>query len=170
MLRDRIRKGVRSLGRRVVGRVLGRDGSPIPPAASVAVSAPTAGPATAPVRPAPEPVRAAPEPVQAAPEAAPADDTAGAPLTREAVEVLFADMVRPALQADGGDIDLVKVEDNDVYVRLVGACRSCPSSTITMKMGIERLLAEEFPHFRSLVQVDAVPSADGVSEVHQSGS
>ena len=79
------------------------------------------------------------------------------PLTREVVWELFEDMVRPALQADGGDIELVNVEDNDVYVRLTGACRSCPSSTITMKQGIERLLREEFPQFENLIQVDPGP-------------
>jgi Fe-S cluster biogenesis protein NfuA len=83
----------------------------------------------------------------------PGEDVVGPALTAEEVQALFEDMVRPALQSDGGDIDLVKVEDNDVYVRLVGACSSCPSSTVTMKMGVERLLAEEFPHFRHLIQV-----------------
>ena len=90
---------------------------------------------------------------------APAPDTAGAPLlTREQVEQLFEDMVRPALQSDGGDITLVKVVDNDVYVSLIGACQTCPSSIVTMQMGIERLLQEEFPQFGRLIRVDE-PSA-----------
>jgi len=76
-----------------------------------------------------------------------------APLTVPQVTALFEDMVRPALQSDGGDIELIKVEDNNVHVRLVGACSTCPSSTVTMKMGIERLLIEEFPQFRQLIQV-----------------
>lgn len=81
-----------------------------------------------------------------------ADD---ADLTLDVVQALFEDMVRPALQADGGDVDIVKVDDNDVYVRLKGACTTCPSSTITLRMGIERLLQEEFPQFGQLIQVDA---------------
>ena len=66
-------------------------------------------------------------------------------------------MVRPALQSDGGDITLVKVEANDVYVELTGACQTCPSSIITMQMGIERLLQEEFPQFGRLIRVDSQP-------------
>ena len=55
------------------------------------------------------------------------------------------DMVRPALQGDGGDITLIKIENNDIYVRLVGACNTCPSSIMTMKMGVEALLRAR-PH------------------------
>jgi Fe-S cluster biogenesis protein NfuA len=69
------------------------------------------------------------------------------------VQELLDDMVRPALQSDGGDITLVKVENNDVFVRLVGACQSCPSSVMTMKNGIERLMREELPNFGELVQL-----------------
>jgi Fe-S cluster biogenesis protein NfuA len=97
----------------------------------------------------------------AARDAAPAgvDDVPGAPLiTRTQVEQLFEDMVRPALQSDGGDITLVDVKDNDVYVELVGACQTCPSSIVTMQMGIERLLQEEFPQFGRLIRVDADPA------------
>ncbi|MCP4804788.1 MAG: NifU family protein [Proteobacteria bacterium] len=73
-----------------------------------------------------------------------------------AVEVqdLLDDMVRPALQADGGDINLVRVDGMDVYVKLVGACTTCPSSVMTMKMGVEALFKEEFPGFGELIQVD----------------
>jgi len=82
-----------------------------------------------------------------------ASDAAGDGLTFEAVQELFDDMVRPALQADGGDITLREVVDGEVRVTLVGACSTCPSSIVTMKMGIERLLEEEFADFRALVQV-----------------
>ena len=75
-------------------------------------------------------------------------------MTFEAVQEVFDDMVRPALQADGGDITLREVVDGEVRVTLVGACSICPSSIHTMKHGIERLLEEEFEDFRSLVQVD----------------
>jgi len=55
------------------------------------------------------------------------------------------DQLRPYLQRDGGDCELVGVEDGIVKVRLMGACGACPSSTITLKMGIERALIEELP-------------------------
>lgn len=56
------------------------------------------------------------------------------------------DSVRPALRADGGDVELVDVsEDGVVSVRLMGACRGCPMSTLTLKMGIERTLREQVP-------------------------
>lgn len=79
----------------------------------------------------------------------------GPVMTYDEVWELLDEMVRPALQSDGGDISLIKVEDNNVHVKLVGACSTCPSSIMTMKMGVEALLREEFPHMRDLVQVDA---------------
>lgn len=76
-------------------------------------------------------------------------------LTREAVEELLEDMVRPALQSDGGDIQLIRVEpEGDVFVELVGACSTCPSATVTMRQGIERLMHAELPGFRSLIEVN----------------
>jgi Fe-S cluster biogenesis protein NfuA len=63
-------------------------------------------------------------------------------------------MVRPALQADGGDVELVDVSDDGVVsVRLTGACGSCPMSTMTLKMGIERTLKEKVPEVKEVVQV-----------------
>ena len=54
--------------------------------------------------------------------------------------------IRPSLQADGGDVELVKVEDNGVVkVKLTGACAGCPMSQMTLKMGIEKLLKKEVP-------------------------
>ncbi len=57
------------------------------------------------------------------------------------------DIVRPGLQADGGDVELVDVDDDSgvVSLRLMGACRGCPMSTMTLKMGIERVLREQIP-------------------------
>lgn len=64
------------------------------------------------------------------------------------------DMIRPALQADGGDVELVEVtDDGTVKVRLVGACGHCPMSTMTLKMGIERTLKEKIPGVKEVVQV-----------------
>lgn len=53
--------------------------------------------------------------------------------------------VRPFLQRDGGDIELIDVEDGIVKVRLTGACGTCMASTMTLKMGVERALLEEMP-------------------------
>lgn len=64
------------------------------------------------------------------------------------------EQVRPALQADGGDVELVEVtEDGVVKVRLKGACGSCPMSTMTLKMGIERTLKEKVPGVKEVVGV-----------------
>jgi len=62
--------------------------------------------------------------------------------------------VRPALQRDGGDIELVSIEENGVVkVRLKGACGSCPMSTMTLKMGVEKYLKEHVPEVKEVVQV-----------------
>ncbi|WLD92687.1 NifU family protein [Alkalihalobacillus sp. AL-G] len=63
------------------------------------------------------------------------------------------DKLRPFLLRDGGDVELVDIEDGIVKVRLMGACGSCPSSTITLKAGIERALLEEVPGVKELEQV-----------------
>jgi Fe-S cluster biogenesis protein NfuA len=63
------------------------------------------------------------------------------------------DTIRPALQADGGDLELVEVtEEGVVKVKLVGACGHCPMSTMTLKMGIERRLKELVPGVKEVVQ------------------
>lgn len=158
MLRNKLRKGARRIGGGVKRRLKRAiSGNPSESVVGASGSTPASTPAAppSPVSPFSEPVPLQAETAEAATAvlAEPPDDTVGAPLTTEQVLELFEDMVRPALQSDGGDIDLIKVEDNDVYVRLTGACRTCPSSTVTMKMGIERLLVEEFPQFRHLIQV-----------------
>jgi len=58
--------------------------------------------------------------------------------------------IRPALQADGGDIELVSVEGGVVKVRLRGACGSCPSALMTLKYGVEERLKEEIPEVKSV--------------------
>jgi Fe-S cluster biogenesis protein NfuA len=55
------------------------------------------------------------------------------------------DKIRPALQADGGDVELVEIDGGVVKVRLVGACRGCPMSQITLANGVERVLKSEVP-------------------------
>lgn len=66
------------------------------------------------------------------------------------------EIIRPALQADGGDIELINVGDDGVVtVELTGACVSCPASTITMKAGVERILKDRVAGVTSVVQVGA---------------
>jgi Fe-S cluster biogenesis protein NfuA len=55
------------------------------------------------------------------------------------------DEIRPYLQADGGDIELVSIDANVVYVRLVGACHGCPRAMMTLRMGVERRIREVVP-------------------------
>ncbi|XVF32930.1 hypothetical protein REPUB_Repub17cG0125300 [Reevesia pubescens] len=64
-------------------------------------------------------------------------------LTAQNVDLVLED-VRPYLIADGGNVDVLSVEDGVISLKLQGACESCPSSTTTMKMGIERVLKEKF--------------------------
>ncbi|MFC0523879.1 NifU family protein [Pontibacillus salicampi] len=72
-------------------------------------------------------------------------------MTEQVQEVL--NKLRPFLLRDGGDVELVDVEEGIVRLRLMGACGSCPSSTITLKAGIERALVEEVPGIREVEQV-----------------
>ncbi len=73
-------------------------------------------------------------------------------MTKEDVEVVL-NKVRPMLQRDGGDVELLDVEDGVVKVRLVGACGGCPMSTLTLKRGIEAKLKEELPDVKEVVSV-----------------
>jgi Fe-S cluster biogenesis protein NfuA len=75
-----------------------------------------------------------------------------ATMTEETVQAVL-DQIRPSLQADGGDIELVGIEDGIVKVRLSGACGGCPMSTMTLKMGVERLLKEKLPEVKEVVSV-----------------
>lgn len=72
---------------------------------------------------------------------------------REKIEEVLEE-IRPQIQADGGDVELVDVTDEGIVkVRLKGACAGCPMSSITLRMGIERLLKREIP---DVERVDAV--------------
>jgi Fe-S cluster biogenesis protein NfuA len=70
-------------------------------------------------------------------------------MTRERVEAVLA-RIRPFMQADGGDIELVEVEGNSAGVRLKGMCAGCPSAQMTLYMGVETALREEIPEFEAL--------------------
>jgi len=71
---------------------------------------------------------------------------------KEAVEKAL-EKIRPLLQRDGGDIELVEITDGIVKVRLTGACKGCPMSQMTLKQGVERMLMKEVP---GLKEVQAV--------------
>lgn len=71
---------------------------------------------------------------------------------RERVQEVI-NQVRPYLQRDGGDVELVAVEDGVVKVRLTGACGSCPMSIMTLKQGIERSIRQAIPEIKEVVQV-----------------
>jgi len=73
-------------------------------------------------------------------------------MIKEKVEKALND-VRPALRADGGDVELVDIEDNIVKVRLKGACAGCPMSQMTLKQGIERYLKKLIPEIISVESV-----------------
>ena len=72
-------------------------------------------------------------------------------LTPDNVEQVLDEM-RPYLMADGGNVELVEIDGPVVKVRLQGACGSCPSSTMTLKMGIERRLREVIPEIAEVEQ------------------
>ncbi len=64
------------------------------------------------------------------------------------------DKVRPGLQADGGDVELVDVSaDGVVKVKLTGACHGCPMSQMTLKMGIEKILKQQVPSVKEVVSI-----------------
>jgi Fe-S cluster biogenesis protein NfuA len=73
-------------------------------------------------------------------------------LTRENVETVL-DELRPYLISDGGNVELVDIDGPVVKLRLQGACGSCPSSTMTLRMGIERKLRESIPDIGDVEQV-----------------
>ena len=61
--------------------------------------------------------------------------------------------IRPVLINDGGNVELVEVNNGTVKLKLVGACAGCPMSTMTLKMGIERILKQEIPEVKEVVAV-----------------
>ncbi|HEY78054.1 MAG TPA: NifU family protein [Dehalococcoidia bacterium] len=71
---------------------------------------------------------------------------------RDKVEAVL-EQIKPALQADGGDVELVDVTNGLVKLKLTGACSGCPMSAITLKMGIERALKQQIPEIKEVVAV-----------------
>ena len=72
---------------------------------------------------------------------------------REKIEAALG-KIRPSLQADGGDVELVEVTDGGIVrVRLTGACKGCPMSQMTLKSGVERILKQEVPGVKAVEAV-----------------
>jgi Fe-S cluster biogenesis protein NfuA len=69
---------------------------------------------------------------------------------KDKVEAVL-DKIRPGLVADGGNVELVNVDDGVVTVRLLGACAGCPMSTMTLKNGIEQILRREIPEIKAVL-------------------
>ena len=72
---------------------------------------------------------------------------------REKVEAVL-EKIRPALQADGGNVELGDVKDGVVSVRLVGACGGCPYSAMTLQRGVEEIVKAEVPEIKEVVAVE----------------
>jgi len=71
-------------------------------------------------------------------------------LTTQEKVVEALEKIRPSLQADGGDVELVEVDNGVVKVRLTGACKGCPMSQMTLKMGVEKMLKQQVPEVKSV--------------------
>ncbi len=91
-------------------------------------------------------------PQQAAADAAPADNSANSEIERKIREVLDAE-IRPAVAMDGGDITFYGYENGVVTLHLQGSCSSCPSSIMTLKMGVENRLRALIPEVKEVVQI-----------------
>ena len=72
---------------------------------------------------------------------------------RRRIQKTIEDMINPAVASHGGRVDLVDFVNQDVYIRLSGGCQGCASSSATLRNGIERLLREEYPDIRNIVDV-----------------
>ena len=78
---------------------------------------------------------------------------AAATLEEQVREAL--DLIRPAIQMDGGDIQLLGVEEGRVRVRLFGTCETCPISPVTLKQGVERILSDRVPGVTEVIAIEA---------------
>jgi len=73
-------------------------------------------------------------------------------MSKENIEKVLEE-IKPYLQADGGDVELVSIEDGVVKVRFLGGCSGCPLTDITLKTGIERYLKEKLPEVKEVISV-----------------
>ncbi|MGH2772308.1 MAG: NifU family protein [Actinomycetota bacterium] len=73
----------------------------------------------------------------------------------EGVRRVIDEKIRPGVQADGGDIEVVGVSDGTVTIRLIGACDGCPMSPVTLRAGVQRILQQDFPEITEVVALEA---------------
>jgi Fe-S cluster biogenesis protein NfuA len=76
------------------------------------------------------------------------------------IEKLFDEMVRPALAAHGGNIELIDIDNNKIFVKMSGGCQGCASSTATLKDGVERLVKQNYPEIQEIVDLTDHNSGD----------
>ncbi len=69
------------------------------------------------------------------------------------IETILDEQIRPALAAHGGNVEIVDLDNNKLYLRLQGGCQGCSSSSATLKDGIERLLKQQFPDIEEVVDL-----------------
>ncbi len=86
-------------------------------------------------------------------QAVPREESGLGSLDPAQVQAVIDERIRPALRADGGDIELVEIRGGDVHVRLQGACRGCPGASMTLRMGVEAILRDELPGFGRVVDL-----------------
>jgi Fe-S cluster biogenesis protein NfuA len=67
------------------------------------------------------------------------------------VNAVLDEKIRPALAGHGGGVELVKVEDNKVFVTLSGGCKGCPGARMTIKNGVEQIIKEDFPEITEVI-------------------
>ncbi len=72
---------------------------------------------------------------------------------QQKIQELLDEQIRPALGAHGGDVELVEIKDNKVYLRLQGGCQGCAGARSTLKDGIERIICAKFPEIVEVVDV-----------------
>ena len=89
-----------------------------------------------------------------------------APVTDEEKIKAILEEIRPYLQRDGGDCEFVSYEDRIVNLRLHGACGTCPSSLMTLRMGIENAVREQVPDVQMVKSVDQPDAAEGHGHGH----
>ena len=93
-----------------------------------------------------------PRPVRTATVTATGTAGASGPLA-ERVQLLFDEMVNPRIASHGGAVELVDVADDVIYVRMMGGCQGCAASAMTLRQGIERMVREEIPEVREIVDI-----------------
>lgn len=69
------------------------------------------------------------------------------------IEILFDEQVRPSLASHGGNVEIIDLDNDKLFVRLTGGCQGCSSSSATLKDGIEKLVKKNFPEIKELVDV-----------------